>query len=121
MLESRQVVGGLAPGQPPAPFLPDGISETQFEDLVEGSVRFRRDGPEHLVEDRLVQLGHGHPGHEVDVPELVDGETVFKQTPEDMAARVKELVDAGANIIGGCCGTTPAHIAAIKAVIDELR
>jgi 5-methyltetrahydrofolate--homocysteine methyltransferase len=55
------------------------------------------------------------------IPELVDGETVFKQTAEDMAARVKELVEAGANIIGGCCGTTPAHIAAIKAVIDELR
>jgi 5-methyltetrahydrofolate--homocysteine methyltransferase len=39
--------------------------------------------------------------------------TIFKETPEDMAARVGELIDTGANIIGGCCGTTPAHIAAM--------
>jgi 5-methyltetrahydrofolate--homocysteine methyltransferase len=55
------------------------------------------------------------------MPQLVDGQTVFLQTPADMAKRVKELVAAGANIIGGCCGTTPEHIAAIKVVVDELR
>ena len=47
------------------------------------------------------------------MPVFENGTTVFKETPEDMAARVKELIDAGANIIGGCCGTTPAHIAAM--------
>jgi 5-methyltetrahydrofolate--homocysteine methyltransferase len=51
------------------------------------------------------------------LPELVDGETVFRETPESMAARVDELVDVGANIIGGCCGTTPEHIAAMAAVL----
>ncbi len=55
------------------------------------------------------------------MPQLVDGKTVFKQTPADMAAKVKELVSAGASIIGGCCGTTPEHIAAIKAAVDQLR
>ncbi len=55
------------------------------------------------------------------MPQLVDGKTVFKQTPADMAAKVRDLVAAGASIIGGCCGTTPAHIAAIKVVVDELR
>jgi 5-methyltetrahydrofolate--homocysteine methyltransferase len=55
------------------------------------------------------------------VPELVGDKTVFKQTPEHMAARVKELVEAGANIVGGCCGTTPEHITAMKKVVDELR
>ncbi len=49
------------------------------------------------------------------MPVLENGKAVFKETPDDMAARVKELVDAGANIIGGCCGTTPAHIAAMAA------
>jgi 5-methyltetrahydrofolate--homocysteine methyltransferase len=44
------------------------------------------------------------------LPELIDGQTVFRQTPEQMAARVAELFDAGANIVGGCCGTTPEHI-----------
>lgn len=55
------------------------------------------------------------------MPQLVDGKTVFKQTPADMAGKVKELVAAGASIIGGCCGTTPAHIAAIKTAVDQMR
>ncbi len=55
------------------------------------------------------------------MPQLVDGKTVFMQTPSDMAAKVKDLVAAGASIIGGCCGTTPAHIAAMKVEIDKLR
>lgn len=46
-------------------------------------------------------------------PELVDGVDVFPETPEDMARFVPVLMEAGANILGGCCGTTPAHIRAI--------
>ncbi len=46
-------------------------------------------------------------------PVLENGKTVFKDTPQDMAAKVQELIAAGANIIGGCCGTTPEHIRAI--------
>jgi 5-methyltetrahydrofolate--homocysteine methyltransferase len=46
-------------------------------------------------------------------PVVENGKTVFKETPEYMASRVKELIDAGANIIGGCCGTNPDHIAAM--------
>jgi 5-methyltetrahydrofolate--homocysteine methyltransferase len=48
-------------------------------------------------------------------PVVEDGKTVFKETPEYMGSRVKELIEAGANIVGGCCGTTPAHIAAMAA------
>jgi 5-methyltetrahydrofolate--homocysteine methyltransferase len=44
------------------------------------------------------------------MPIYQDGETVFPESPEEMASVTKELIDAGANIIGGCCGTTPAHI-----------
>ncbi|MHB9132253.1 MAG: homocysteine S-methyltransferase family protein [Armatimonadota bacterium] len=47
------------------------------------------------------------------MPVFEDGETVFKETPEQMAARVQELIAAGANIIGGCCGTNPDHISAM--------
>ncbi len=53
------------------------------------------------------------------LPELVDGQTVFRQTPEAMADLTRQLVDTGANIIGGCCGTTPAHIAAMKAALTN--
>lgn len=48
-------------------------------------------------------------------PRLVDGRTVFRETPEEMASRVPDLLAAGARVIGGCCGTTPDHIRAIAA------
>ena len=40
--------------------------------------------------------------------------TYYSQGPEDMAPKVAELLAAGASVIGGCCGTTPAHIAAFS-------
>ena len=48
------------------------------------------------------------------LPEVVDGKAVYKQTPEQFAAKILELTQAGANFVGGCCGTTPAFIAAVK-------
>ena len=53
------------------------------------------------------------------LPELVHGKTVFKQTPADMAAQFPALREAGANIIGGCCGTTPEHIRLFVAARDS--
>jgi methionine synthase I (cobalamin-dependent) len=44
---------------------------------------------------------------------------VYPATPEAMAERLPELLEAGVSMIGGCCGTTPAHIAAFRTVIDE--
>lgn len=54
------------------------------------------------------------------LPKLVNGEEVYGESPEWMAERVKELVEAGANIIGGCCGTTPDHIRSFRAALDKL-
>jgi 5-methyltetrahydrofolate--homocysteine methyltransferase len=42
---------------------------------------------------------------------LVDGQTVFDEPSETWAAKVPEILAAGANLVGGCCGTTPEHIA----------
>jgi len=50
-------------------------------------------------------------------PELVEGRTVFRETPAEMAAAVGDLAAAGARIIGGCCGSTPDHIRAIAAAV----
>jgi 5-methyltetrahydrofolate--homocysteine methyltransferase len=47
------------------------------------------------------------------LPRMVDGNTVFDITPEQMGAYAKKYVDIGARVVGGCCGTTPEHIAAI--------
>lgn len=48
------------------------------------------------------------------MPKLVEGKTVFPLSPTEMAAYVERLVQAGANYIGGCCGTTPEHIRQMK-------
>ena len=52
------------------------------------------------------------------VPELRGGVVHYPETPEDFAAAVPRLVAAGASIIGGCCGTDPAHIRAIRHTIS---
>jgi 5-methyltetrahydrofolate--homocysteine methyltransferase len=44
------------------------------------------------------------------VPEFIDGQTVFRESPEMMASFIPAILKAGANIVGGCCGTTPEHI-----------
>jgi 5-methyltetrahydrofolate--homocysteine methyltransferase len=51
------------------------------------------------------------------LPQLVDGEVVYSETPEFMAEHAAELVKLGVQIIGGCCGTTPAHIRALRAAL----
>jgi 5-methyltetrahydrofolate--homocysteine methyltransferase len=55
------------------------------------------------------------------LPQLIDGETVYNETPERMAELLPEILDAGVNIVGGCCGTTPEHIAAMARVIREWK
>ncbi len=52
-------------------------------------------------------------------PEMVDGKTIFPATPEVMAQSARALRDAGARIIGGCCGTTPAHIRAMAEAVGR--
>jgi 5-methyltetrahydrofolate--homocysteine methyltransferase len=64
----------------------------------------------HSVYKDIPILVHANAG----LPHNVDGKDVFPETPEDMAALAPKLAAAGANVIGGCCGTTPAHIQAMK-------
>ena len=52
------------------------------------------------------------------MPELENGETVYKMTPEEFADACEQLIDAGASVVGGCCGTRPDHI---KALADRMR
>ena len=54
------------------------------------------------------------------MPELIDGQTVFNVEPEEFAEVGKKLVEEGAAIIGGCCGTTPEHIRALKEAVKEI-
>jgi len=54
------------------------------------------------------------------LPELENGVTVYKTGPEEFASCGKKLVEAGASIIGGCCGTTPEHIRALKEAVKDM-
>ncbi len=53
------------------------------------------------------------------LPVIVEGKAVFPEAPDEMARWINPLVDAGAGIIGGCCGTTPEHIRKIVGVVRE--
>lgn len=60
-------------------------------------------------------LVHANAG----MPVYRDGETFFPETPGEMAVLVPKIIAAGANIIGGCCGTTPDHICKVREVVDS--
>jgi 5-methyltetrahydrofolate--homocysteine methyltransferase len=53
------------------------------------------------------------------IPQYVDGEIVYGGSAETMAEYARMAIDAGATIIGGCCGTLPEHVAAMRQAIDE--
>jgi len=52
------------------------------------------------------------------IPQYVDGEIRFNGTPELMAEYARIALDAGARIIGGCCGTTPEHLRAMRQTLE---
>jgi len=54
------------------------------------------------------------------LPELVDGATVFRLPPQAFAETTAGFAAAGARLVGGCCGTRPEHIAALRAAVDSL-
>jgi 5-methyltetrahydrofolate--homocysteine methyltransferase len=53
------------------------------------------------------------------LPQLIDGETVFNATPAEMTAYHEKMIALGVRVIGGCCGTTPAHIQAMSEALEN--
>ncbi|MCZ7647065.1 MAG: homocysteine S-methyltransferase family protein [Planctomycetota bacterium] len=68
----------------------------------------------HTAKPLVVQANAG-------LPRLEGGRFVYDDSPAQMAALLPELVAAGAQLIGGCCGTTPEHIRAFRAIVDALN
>jgi 5-methyltetrahydrofolate--homocysteine methyltransferase len=54
-------------------------------------------------------------------PKLVNMKVVYDETPEQMVAGVAPILDAGARILGACCGSTPDHIRAFRAAMDAYQ
>ena len=74
---------------------------------IENMIRIAREYRKHTALPLIIQSNAG-------LPLIEKGELVYPESPEFMAEKAKELVDAGVSIIGGCCGTGPAHIRAIR-------
>lgn len=55
------------------------------------------------------------------MPKFVEGRLIYLASPEYFAEYAKRFIQTGVSIVGGCCGTTPQHIAAIKAAVKALR
>jgi homocysteine S-methyltransferase len=55
------------------------------------------------------------------LPELEAGKVVYRQTPEEFGSHVPTLLEAGVNIIGGCCGTGPDHIRRVAALVESCK
>lgn len=68
------------------------------------------------VEAHIPILVHANAG----APVYKDGETIFPESPEEMNRYVGALIEAGANAIGGCCGTTPEHIQKIAETVKAV-
>lgn len=82
-------------------------------------------GPEGML-PLLESMAHAAPAclsvlPNAGLPELVDGRTVFRKSPAEMAAFIERFAAAGANLIGGCCGTTPSHIGAMAAALGRRK
>ncbi len=53
-------------------------------------------------------------------PEMAGGKAIYRQDPEEFADDLMKMVEAGANAVGGCCGTTPDFIRATRARLDRM-
>ncbi len=67
------------------------------------------------VNKEIPVLIHANAG----LPVYSNGETIFRESPDQMAGFVKTLINSGANIIGGCCGTTPEHIHKVAQIVKK--
>lgn len=83
-------------------------------------------GPREML-DPVSYLCHNSPKYvsvlpNAGLPENVNGETVYKLTPQELADSLNHFArDLGVNIIGGCCGTTPEHLKRVCEVVGNLK
>jgi len=99
----------IAAGLEPPPLAIGANCGTGAADLLRTVMGITEAAPEGIV------IAKANAG----IPELIDGEICYNGTPELMADYARLARDAGARLIGGCCGTTFAHVAAMRAALDS--
>ncbi|MCK4404553.1 MAG: homocysteine S-methyltransferase family protein [candidate division Zixibacteria bacterium] len=78
---------------------------------IENMIKIAKEFKTHSKLPIIIQSNAG-------IPEMQGDKPTYPETPEFMAEKAKELVSSGVSIIGGCCGTTPEHIRAIRKMVD---
>ncbi len=81
-------------------------------EVVAAIVNMRTAAANHQVDPILVAKGN------CGIPEWIEGKIAYNGTPTLMARYAGMVIDAGARIVGGCCGTSPEHVAAMRAAVD---
>ncbi len=79
---------------------------------IENMIKIAKEFRKHSTLPLIIQSNAG-------IPEMHDQTLIYSETPEFMAEKAKELISTGVSIIGGCCGTTPEHIRALRKVVDS--
>jgi len=107
---------GVSPTEMMQELIPEGVDiiGANCGNGIEGMIQIVKEI--RLCNSVIPVLVHANAG----MPIYDDGKTVFPESPMQTAGYVKEIIDAGVNIIGGCCGTTPEHIRQIARAAREL-
>lgn len=99
----------------------EGLAETGADIIgsncgngIENMVKIAAEFREHTTLPLIIQSNAG-------LPQMKGDTLIYPETPQFMAEECQKLLEIGVNVIGGCCGTTPEHIAAIRKVVDEFR
>ena len=104
------------------PYLAAIILKSLGADMVGINCSF---GAEHMLDlvETMSQAGCGYLSVKPNagLPEVINGETCYKETPETFADTVAKYANYDARLIGGCCGSTPEYITAIKAKISDVN
>lgn len=106
---------------------PEIFAETMLNLGIEGIGSNCGAGPEQIspIIDRLLAVAgkdavvFAEPN--AGLPELVNGQSVFRLQPKPFAEKTADFVRRGVRLVGGCCGTTPEHIQALREAVDSLE
>jgi 5-methyltetrahydrofolate--homocysteine methyltransferase len=107
---------GVSPTEMMQELVPEGVDiiGANCGNGIEGMIEIVKEI--RLCDATIPVLVHANAG----MPIYHDGKTLFPESPLQTAGFVKAIIDAGVNIIGGCCGTTPEHIRQIAKVVSAL-
>ena len=107
---------GVSPTEMMQELVPEGVDiiGANCGNGIEGMIEIVKEI--RLCDATIAVLVHANAG----MPIYHDGKTLFPESPLQTAGFVKAIIDAGVNIIGGCCGTTPEHIRQIAKVVSAL-